>query len=180
MRWGLVPFWDKSEQPKFAPINARSEEAPAKPMFREAIRRRRALAPADVFYEWQRVSEDRKIPHAIGLRDGEPFFLAAIYEPAAPGRPETYALLTTGPNELMQGIHARMPVILTAETAPRWLGAVPLSAGEYAELCTPFPSGRMRAYPVSSAVNSPRNDSPACLVPAASPGPIAVDGDLFS
>ena len=50
MRWGLVPFWDKSEKPKIAPINARAEDAFAKPMFRQSIQKRRALVPADGFY----------------------------------------------------------------------------------------------------------------------------------
>jgi putative SOS response-associated peptidase YedK len=52
MRWGLVPFWDKSEKPKIAPINARSEDAFAKPMFRQSIQKRRALVPADGFFEF--------------------------------------------------------------------------------------------------------------------------------
>jgi putative SOS response-associated peptidase YedK len=166
MRWGLVPFWDKSEKPKFAPINARSEDVLSKPMFRQSVQKRRCLVLADGFYEWKRVDEKTKIPHFISLRDGAPFFIAGIYELATEVRPETYALLTTGPNELMEAVHNRMPVILDQEAGKRWLQPGALAADQVADLCRPFQADRMRAYPVSSIVNAPRNDVPECIVPA--------------
>jgi putative SOS response-associated peptidase YedK len=165
MKWGFVPFWEKAEKPKLSPINARSEEAFSKPMFRQAIQYRRALAPADVFYEWKRVTEKLKVPHAIGLTSGEPFFIASIYEAATEIRPETYALLTTSPNDLLAGIHNRMPVILDAEAARRWISPGRITDQQYAALCIPFPPEKMRAYAVSSLVNNPKNDVEACVTP---------------
>ena len=104
MRWGLVPFWDKSEKPKIAPINAWSEDAFAKPMFRQSIQKRRALIPADGFYV-EAPPGDRKQPFDICLKDGRPFFFAGIYEEATGIRPATYLLFTTRPNSLMAEIH---------------------------------------------------------------------------
>jgi putative SOS response-associated peptidase YedK len=165
MRWGLVPFWDKSEKPKLAPINARSEDALDKPMFRQSVQKRRCLVLADGFYEWKRIDEKTKVPHFISLQDGEPFFIAGIYELATAVLPESYALLTTGPNELMEGIHNRMPVILNHEAGKRWLQPGSLAAEDFSLLCRPFESERMKAYPVSSIVNLPKNDVPECIVP---------------
>jgi putative SOS response-associated peptidase YedK len=165
MRWGLVPFWDKSEKPKIAPINARAEEAFAKPMFRQSIQKRRALIPADGFYEWKRLPGDRKQPFDIGLKDGRPFFFAGIYEEATEIRPATYLLFTTRPNSLMAEIHNRMPAIITGDSAQHWITPGPVSAEQLAEFTEPYSADQMVARPVSALVNNPRNDSPDCIAP---------------
>ena len=165
MRWGLVPFWEKSDKPKFAPINARSEEILGKPMFRQSVQKRRCLVPADGFFEWKRLDEKTKIPHFISLALRDVFFIAGIYEAATESRPETYALLTTGPNELMREIHDRMPVILTRSKARQWIWPGTVSPDDVARLSVPLPASEMRAYPVSSIVNNPRNDAPVCVEP---------------
>lgn len=166
MRWGLVPFWDKAEKPKFAPINARSEEMMDKPTFRQSVQKRRCVVPADGFYEWQRLDEKTKIPHHICLREERPFFMAGIFEEATDLRPETYALLTCGPNQLMEGIHDRMPVILSAIALQQWLKPGPLSPDESHAICQPYPADQMTAWAVSSIVNSPRNEVAECIVQA--------------
>jgi putative SOS response-associated peptidase YedK len=165
MRWGLVPFWDKSEKPKIAPINARSEDAFAKTMFRQAIQKRRALVPADGFYEWKRLPGDLKQPFDICLKDGRPFFFAGIYEEATGIRPASYLLFTTRPNSLMAEIHNRMPAIITGERAQRWIAPGPVSPDQLTEFTEPFPAEEMVARPVSALVNNPRNDSPNCIAP---------------
>ena len=166
MRWGLVPIWDKSEKPKFAPINARSEEMTGKPTFRQSVQERRCVVPADGFYEWHKLDEKTKVPFYITMKDGTPFFIAGIYEKATETRPDTYALLTTGPNELMRGIHDRMPVILDESGAKRWLAPGKHTAEEVTAMCASYPADKMRACPVSTLVNAPRNDVPECVVPA--------------
>jgi len=168
MRWGLVPFWDKSEKPKIAPINARSEEAFAKPMFRQSVQRRRCLVPADAFYEWKRLDEKTKMPFCIARRNERPFFFAGIFEPAVAGlRPATFAILTTTPNELVARIHDRMPVMLDGEPARAWLGDAALSEGDYRALCLSYPAEDMVAWEVSTLVNNPRNEVPAVSEPVA-------------
>jgi len=165
MRWGLVPFWDQSAKPKIAPINARSEEMMAKPTFKQAVQKRRCVVPADGFYEWQRPNERTKIPHLIGLKERKPFFIAGLYETETEVRPETYALLTCGPNSLMAEIHDRMPVILAGAALARWLQPGPITAEEVARICVPYEAGRMAAIQVSAVVNSARHDGPECVVP---------------
>lgn len=165
-RWGLVPFWDKTEKPKVMPINARSEEAFTKPMFRQSIQKRRCAIPADGFYEWQKLDEKTKVPFHICRKDNAAFFFAGIYEEATELRPPTYLLFTCQPNELMSPIHNRMPAILAAERIKDWLAPGSLSEGDFVTFCQPFPTEQLQAFPVSSIVNKPMNDRPECVQPA--------------
>ena len=115
MRWGLVPYWAKDAKVGYTTINARSEEVAAKPLYREAFKKRRCLVPADAFYEWQRIGAKTKQPFAFGMRSGEPYAFAGLWERWKPkeGEPlETFTILTTDPNELAEPVHNRMPVIL--------------------------------------------------------------------
>jgi len=183
MRWGLVPYWEKSEKPKLAPINAQSEGVTEKALFRQAVQKRRCLVPADGFYEWLRLDEKNKVPFDIHLKDGAPFFMAGIYEDAQPGRPATCALLTTEPNELVAKIHHRMPAILDPEEAKRWLAPGPISKEQIATLTAPHPASEMAVVPISSLVNSPRHDGPEILEPVnfvpPPPTPKVQQGELF-
>jgi putative SOS response-associated peptidase YedK len=164
MRWGLIPFWDKSEKPKIAPINARSEDAFFKPMFRQSLQQRRALFPCDGFFEWQAHEVGPKTPFHIRMSSAAPFVIAGIYEAATTVRPEaTCALLTTAPNELMEPIHRRMPVILGPETARRWVRPGAMTQDEMAAFCRPFPAMEMVARRISTLVNNVRNDGPEVL-----------------
>jgi putative SOS response-associated peptidase YedK len=165
MRWGLVPFWAKDAAMGYSTINARAEEAAAKPAFREAVKRRRCLVPADAFYEWQRLDAKTKQPYAIALRSGEPCALAGLWErwqPREGAALETFTILTTGPNELLNPIHNRMPAILEPRDYPRWL-----DSGDPArppmDLLRPFPAEKMVAWPVSSRVGNVRNNDPQLL-----------------
>ena len=163
MRWGLIPFWDKSEKPKIAPINARSEEAFNKPMFRQSLQKRRAAFVCDGFFEWQASTHGPKTPFHIRLSGNRPFVIAGMYEEAA-GRPEpTCALLTVAPNELMAPIHNRMPAILDPEAAISWLTPGPITAEQMASLCQPYPADRMVTNRVSILVNNVRNNTPECV-----------------
>jgi putative SOS response-associated peptidase YedK len=170
MRWGLIPFWEKSEKPKLAPINCRSEDMFGKPMFRQALQRRRALFVADGFFEWQKPAPNAaangpKTPFHIQVAGGAPFVIAGIYEAATTLRPEpTCALLTTAPNELMAKIHNRMPVILDAAVALRWLRPGPITPEELAAYCRPYPAAQMTAHPISILVNNVRNDGPEIVM----------------
>jgi putative SOS response-associated peptidase YedK len=168
MRWGLVPYWDRSETPKFAPINARSEEMFAKPTFKQSLQKRRCVVPADGYYEWKRRDERTKTPYLISLKDRQPFFFAGIYESATEVRPATYALLTCAPNPTLAEIHNRMPVILPAEAVGRWLEPGPLTEDGVRTLCVPYDAAGMQAWAVSSIVNNARNEVPECVVPVLS------------
>lgn len=163
LRWGLVPFWAKDAKLAFSTINARAEEAAAKPAFREALKKRRCLVPADAFYEWQRLDPKTKRPYAFALASGEPYAFAGLWESWQPKARagavflETFTILTTDPNELMAPVHNRMPVILEPKDYDRWL-----DPGDPAQppmhLLRPYPAERMKAWPVSDRVGNVRNN----------------------
>lgn len=160
-RWGLRPGWAKDGAPE--PINARSEDAAGKPYFRAAFRARRCLVPASGFYEWHRTPEG-KVPHWIRRRDGEPLTFAGLWESWHPRDAEavhSFCILTTSPNLVMRPIHDRMPVILEGEERERWLDPAADPAG-LQPLMRPW-EGELEAYPVSTRVNSPRNEGPELI-----------------
>lgn len=169
MRWGFVPQWERSGKPKMAPVNARAESAFTHGMFKQALQKRRCLIPADGFYEWKKLDEAGKLkqPFEIHLSGERLFFFPGIYEAATELRPKTFLLFTTRPNELMATIHHRMPVILTGDAASRWIAPGPLSADDFSAAAEPYPTTEMEAVAVSSLVNSPKNDGPELLNPAA-------------
>lgn len=165
--WGLVPPWARDPAEARKMINARAETVGSKPSFRDAFRSRRCLVPATGFYEWKREGRTR-VPCFIRPVSGPSFALGGIYEirESAEG-PElrTCAIITTPANALMAPIHDRMPAILSPAHHDAWIDpATPLE--DALSLLDPYPPGEMEAYPVSTLVNSPDNDSPACIAPA--------------
>jgi len=170
LRWGLVPFWAKDAKVGYTTINARAEEAASKPAYREALKKRRCLVPVDAFYEWQRPAasaEEKKAgqPFAVALKSFEPCALAGLWERWQPkeGAPlETFTILTTDPNELMEPFHNRMPVILEPGNYARWLDPGD-PARPPVDLLRPFPADRMVAWRVSNRVGNVRNDDPQLL-----------------
>lgn len=170
MRWGLVPQGERTSPNPRLLANARSETAAKMPAFRKGIAGRRCLVPANGFYEWKAVG-GVKWPHLFTLASEEPFAFAGIWDPAGEGLPETYCILTTEPNELVAQVHTRMPVIMTPETMPRWLGDCPLEDEELRRLVRPIDTARMAYRPVSRFVSKSRNEGPECLAPPNSPPP---------
>lgn len=168
MRWGLVPYWAKDSKIAFSTINAKSETVTTSPTFREAMKRRRCLVPVEWFYEWQKTGAKTKQPYAISLRDDSLFAFAGLWErwkdKAKDQVLETYTVLTTDPNELLEPIHNRMPVILAPKDYQRWL-----EPGEAThppiDLLRPYPAEEMKAWKVGSAVGNVRNNAPELIVP---------------
>lgn len=164
MMWGLVPvFGRKNPWMRMWP-NAMAEKALKSPAWRSAVAKRRCLVPANGFYEWETVGR-MKYPHLFTLRDEEPFAFAGIWEPEAEKLPETFAILTSEPNELVGQFHRRMPVLLPRELMPRWIGDEPLSLQEFAALTRPLASERMSQREVSRYVNKSGNEGPECHAP---------------
>lgn len=187
-RWGLVPSW--SDDDSSGIINARSETVAEKPAFRSAYRSRRCLVPADGFYEW-RAEEAGKQPYRITVEDGAAFAMAGLWETWTPettqtglsdfgsgagdaggdgrdggaalsGAPEplvTFTILTREPNAFMRDYHDRQPVVLDEDEESSWLDGASVE-----EVDGPGPDA-FETYPVSTAVNSPANDSPAVVEP---------------
>lgn len=166
VRWGLVPSWAKDEKIGARMINARGETVAEKPSFRSAVKSRRCLIPADGFYEWVR-SREAKQPYFIHFADARPFAFAGLWERwQGPGRDplDTCTIITTTPNELVAELHDRMPAILPPAHFGEWLQPEPLPAERLQGLLRPHSAEGMEAYPVSTHVNSPRNDDQECIV----------------
>jgi putative SOS response-associated peptidase YedK len=165
MRWGLVPYWAQSASFGAKAINAASETAAEKPMFREPMRKRRCLIAADGFYEWKQIGPKKKQAYHIGMKDGGLFAFAGLWDrwKGPEGNPiESCTILTTEANALVKDIHDRMPVILNPNEYDLWLDPGITDPGRVADLLQPFNARQMRVYPVNSSVNSVKNDGPEC------------------
>ncbi len=150
-------------------INARAETVATKPAFHRAFGRRRCLVPADGFYEWRKEGA-RKQPYRIRLNDGGLFAFAGLWERWSPERGdaeaiESFTVIVTNANALLEPIHDRMPAILAPSDYEAWLDARATPPEAAQALLRPYPPDRMEAYPVSLRVNSPRNDDPECIAP---------------
>ena len=169
-KWGLIPSWSKDLAIGNRMINARSETAAEKPSFRAAFRRRRCLIPTDGFFEWHKLA-DRKQPMFIHLKDQPVFAFAGLWEVwYSPEGDEirSATILTTEPNDFMATIHNRMPVILPPEDYESWLAPDEQKPADLQPLMRPFTADQMAAYPVSTFVNRPSNDTPETIEPLAS------------
>jgi putative SOS response-associated peptidase YedK len=177
-QWGLLPSW--ADEASTDLINARAETLDEKPSFADSFEQRRCLVPADGFYEWVDRSAGKQ-PYRVAFEDDRPFAMAGIWsrwEPPArqtgleefggsgvsadPEPVESFAIVTTEPNELVADLHHRMAVILEADAESTWLHG-PLE--EARELLEPYPAAELTAYPVSTRVNDPGNDSAELVAP---------------
>ncbi len=168
VRWGLIPPW--VEGPPRASrllINARGESVNDKPAFRNAMRRRRCLFPADGFYEWKRDGE-RKRPYCVRPKHGGPIAFAGLWETwTGPNgeEMETAAIITTAANRELAHLHERMPVILPPEAFDLWLDCRNVDAMTAAAIFLPAREGLLEAYEISPAVNRTANDGPELIEP---------------
>jgi len=160
--WGLVPRWADADDQGF--INARAETAHEKPAFSDAWESRPCLVLSSGFYEWKETGRGRKQPYRVYREDDPAFAMAGLWQRWEDDgdRRHTVTILTTEPNELVEPLHDRMAVVLPREAEPAWLTAGP---DERADLCRPYPNDDLDAYPISTAVNDPSNDSPAIVEP---------------
>jgi putative SOS response-associated peptidase YedK len=167
MRWGLVPSWVKDPRKFTLLINARSDSVLDKPAFKNAIRRRRCLVPADGYYEWQ-ASNGRKRPHFIYRRDRQPFGLAGLAETwMGPNGEEldTVAILTAPASADLKTLHERVPVTLTPFDFERWLNCRAHEAEEVMPLLKGPQQGEFVWHEVSTRVNKADNDDAQLILP---------------
>ena len=157
MLWGLVPSWwtKPLSEKKFASFQADAATAHEKPVFRGAFRYRRCLVPVSGFYVWTGARGEKQA-WAVALKNGGWFCLAGLWDCAMIDGSEfdSFAVLTTQPNDLMAGLSTRMPVILAPETYMWWLDPARDTSGLFA----PFPAGDMRAWRIGPDIGNVRND----------------------
>ncbi len=160
MHWGLIPSWAKDASFAGRMINARGETVAEKPSFRAAFKRRRCLIPVDGFYEWRKEGT-KKQPYFIRMKDEQTFAFAALWETW--NEIESCTIITTSANKIMQPLHDRMPVILPAENYDSWLSPEE-NKERFQKMLIKYPSDKMMYHPVSTEVNSPKHDTPDCIV----------------
>jgi putative SOS response-associated peptidase YedK len=179
MRWGLIPYWAKDPSIGLRTINAKAETITTAPAFREAIKHRRSLVPADAFYEWQKLDAKTKQPFAIALKSKEPYAFAGLWEkwkdPKVDADLLTFTVITTDPNKVVQPMHDRMPVIIPAKDYDRWLQPGDPERPPI-DLLRPFDADQMTAWRVDKAVGNVKNDR-ADLMEPASGAPEATESD---
>jgi putative SOS response-associated peptidase YedK len=148
-------------------INARSETAHTLPAFREAMKSRRCLIPADGFYEWKRDGKTKQ-PFCFEVSEGQLFAFAGLWErwrdPSGQWV-KSCSILTTTPNAVTSAVHDRMPVILHPDSYDLWLDPGMQNVAAISELLKPYDAGLMRCYPVSTRINHVANDDEECSRP---------------
>ena len=168
VRWGLIPAWVKDPKAYSLILQARSDSVIDKPSFRNAMKRRRCLIPADGFYEWNEAATPRR-PYVVRPRHGGPVAFAGLWESwMGPNGEEleTAAVITTDANKTLHPIHHRMPVVIPPEAFDFWLSPK-VDALTAAALLVPAPESLFEAYEISAAVNRVANDSAELLEPLA-------------
>ena len=167
MRWGLIPSWVRDPRKVTLMINARSETVEHKPAFKNAMRRRRCLIPADGYYEWQVVA-GRKRPLFIYRRDGSLFGLAGLAETwIGPNGEEldTVAVVTAPASRDLAVLHPRVPVTIRPDDFARWLDCSEDDAAPVTALLKGPHVGEFAWHEVSTRVNHADNDDAQLLLP---------------
>jgi putative SOS response-associated peptidase YedK len=149
VKWGYIPHWMKKERPLIC-INARAENIMETNFFKGSFRSRRCIIPADYFFEWRKEAQGKQ-PYRIFRKDGDCFGLAGIWDVYQ--EEFTCAIITTRANELVAGLHDRMPVILRPENEREWLTGEDVEG--LSRLLTPYPPEEMAMNKVTRKVNDP-------------------------
>ena len=176
--WGLIPSWAKDRKIASRMINARGETLAEKPAYKGLFRKKRCIIPMDGFYEWQPGSPDgpstksgkpAKQPLFISRLDGEPLAVAGLWtawkDPAdEEGRfLHSATVVTTAANDTMQPVHDRMPVLVPRSKWEEWLDPSNDRVEELMALFDQPDPHVLGMYPVSTEVNSVRNNGPELL-----------------
>ena len=167
VRWGLIVSWAKDSSVAAKMINVEVGDGGHDPAFRDALKSRRCLIPADGFYEWARTGKARQ-PYCFEVNEGKLFAFAGIWErwkDASDKTIETCSILTTTANAVTAAIHDRMPVILDPDGYDLWLDPGMRDVRAASELLKPYDARLMRSYPISTRINHVANDDAECSRP---------------
>ncbi len=180
MRWGLIPFFAKDPKKLPMMVNARVETVTTLPSFRDAVRKRHALAVACGYYEWTG-EKGAKQPWRLVRQDDKPITFAAIWEAWTPKgeavaawgeKPvESFTIVTAAPSPDIAHIHDRMPVVLEQPDFDLWLDPDPALFDNQMALLKPSQPGTLRYFPVSTKVNNSKNEGADLIAPVALSAP---------
>ena len=162
-RWWLVPHWAK-EIPKYPMFNARSETAHEKSSFREAMKSKRCLIPADGYFEWTKANDGGKDPHYIYLPENKPFFFAGLWAYNKPLDLVSYTIMTMDADPAIHHLHHRMPIILKDEVQEEWISGE-TSVDDARSLLTENHGSELISHRVDRNVNSSREKGKELIHP---------------
>jgi putative SOS response-associated peptidase YedK len=174
--WGLVPFWAKDISIGSRMINARVETITSKPAFRNALKQRRCLIPANGFYEWKGKAGNKQ-PYYFCSLSGEPLAFAGLWEvwenkeaPPEAGPYKSCTIITTDARDSVKDVHDRMPLILKPEAYDEWLDPENREPGKIEDLLKKGLVKELKRYPVSKLVNRVENNTKECIEPLKTSG----------
>jgi putative SOS response-associated peptidase YedK len=173
-KWGLIPFWAKDQKIGSSMINARIETIKEKSTYKSTLQKRRCLVPLDGFYEWKTEGKN-KYPFRIQTTDQEIFSCAGMWESWKDPNGlviHSFTIITLPANDFMSNIHDRMPAILLPEIENLWIESE-ISISNVDDILIPYPSDKMKMYPVSQNINNVRNQDISLI------NPIPIQGSLF-
>jgi len=181
-RWGLIPSWAKSASVGARMINARSETVLEKPSFRSAALKRRAIVPADGYYEWRKNADGSKTPVYLHGPDGSLLGFAGLYEfwrdpaTASADHPQgewvvSCTIITRPASDTLGEIHDRTPVIVSSELRGDWLDPRNDTRPAVQELLDAIPDPHLVPRLVGPRVGSVRNNGPELIEPLPEPMP---------
>jgi putative SOS response-associated peptidase YedK len=165
MRWGLVPFWAKDKSIGSKLINARAETVNQKPSYQNLVPRRRCLAIADGYYEWKQEGSIKQ-PYYIHDPEGKLLLFAGlwdIWQDPEVGTVHSYTIMTKKASGTISSLHHRMPVAIPHGAIDTWIQTKQYSPFESLKLVDSAPV-ELQAYPVSTTVNYPKNNSPDLIL----------------
>ncbi len=180
MRWGLIPSWAKADKLPRSTFNARDDRLASSGMWRGPFKRSRGIIPANGFFEWKK-TDGSKQPIYITPKEGEAFHFAALYDSWINEHGETIescAIITTAANDFMSSIHDRMPAILDEETVALWLDPATTEADNLQPVLGPAANEILQSHPVSTRVNSYKNDDSSLIVEVVNSEPESGGGQL--
>ena len=169
MRWELVPAWVKDPREFSLIINARVETILEKPSFRGGLQHHRCLIPASGYYEWRTTPDGKKHPFYITPKDGKPLMLGGVYSTwmgASGEEIDTTAIITVPANPDTRFVHERMPAMIPHDLLDDWLSIARIGPKEALRILAPAPEGTLDLIPVSTRVNSNRNEGAELIRPA--------------
>jgi putative SOS response-associated peptidase YedK len=168
MHWGLIPRWAKTSKMEYPTFNARADTLTEKATFRDAWKKgRRCLVVTDGFYEWRKADKPPKQPFAIACVNDELTVMAGLWEEWKGPTGEiitSCTIITTEANSLLASVHDRMPVILSEEDWPAWIGETLATEPELKALLRPYPSQGMKLWPIGPRVGNVKNNDASLIL----------------
>lgn len=166
MRWWLTPYWSKEVSTRYSMFNAKAETIETSASFKEPFARRRCVVPVAGYYEWTKDGE-RKLPYYIRPQDDRGMLLAGIWDRWRKGNEvlESFAVVTTAVHDRLSFVHRRQPVMLSRAEGRRWVDRTEDQTTLKDELLRSRLPVALSVVPVSTYVNTSRNEGDRCIEP---------------